>query len=129
MLFEAALREVDGKGQPTIIVGDFNIEPTKTLALLQGDRLGIGLVWKRGGLLPMVNNPASLARVLGNPLGLPGGNLLLFAMYEMAQPVLQGGLNTFLLPAHIFLRLLFRSFKMHPHTRTCRRQVQFIVGV
>ena len=52
-LFDAALGElaVVTGGQPCLIVGDFNVEPTKIPCLAKGSRLGSGLIWKLLGLL------------------------------------------------------------------------------
>ena len=52
-LFEAALGElaVVARGQPCLIVGDFNVEPTKIPCLAKG--MGSGLIWKLPGLLQL----------------------------------------------------------------------------
>ena len=64
-LLDAALRElgVVARGQPCLVVGDFNVEPTKILAWRKGSRLGSGLTWKLLGPVLLVGClvlPASL---------------------------------------------------------------------
>ena len=53
-LFEAALGElaVVARGQPCLIVGDFNVESTKIPCLAKG--ISAGLIWKLPGLLQLV---------------------------------------------------------------------------
>ena len=57
-LFDAALGELHAAalGQPCLLVGDFNVEPTKipSLARQKGFRLGSGLILERRGLLLLV---------------------------------------------------------------------------
>ena len=50
-LFDAALGELSvvSRGQPCLLVGDFNVEPTKSLAWQKGFRLGSWLIWRRLG--------------------------------------------------------------------------------
>ena len=50
-LFDAALDElcVVGRGQPCMLVGDFNVEPPKSLAWQKGFRLGSGLILRKLG--------------------------------------------------------------------------------
>ena len=47
-LFDAALGELSvvARGQPCMLVGDFNVEPTKIPCLEKGFRLGSGLISK-----------------------------------------------------------------------------------
>ena len=49
---QAALGElsVAARGQPCLLVGDFNVEPSKIPCLAKGFRLGSGLTLKRLGL-------------------------------------------------------------------------------
>ena len=51
-LFDAALAELSvvARGQPCLMVGDFNVEPTKILAWQNGFRLGSGLILRVLGL-------------------------------------------------------------------------------
>ena len=51
-LFDAALGElgVVARGQPCMLVGYFNVEPTQIPCLAKGIRLGSGLTWKLPGL-------------------------------------------------------------------------------
>ena len=49
MLLALAELSVVARGQPCMMVGDFNVEPTKTLAWQKGFRLGSGLIWRRLG--------------------------------------------------------------------------------
>ena len=55
-LFDAALGELHAValGQPCLLVGDFNVEPTKILAWQKGFRLGSGLILVKLGLLLLV---------------------------------------------------------------------------
>ena len=47
-LFDASLCElaVVNRGQPCVLAGDFNVEPTKIPCLLKGSWLGLGLCWR-----------------------------------------------------------------------------------
>ena len=64
-LFDAALGElgVVALDQPCLIVGDFNVEPTKIPCLAKG--ISAGLTWNLLGLLLVVGSLASLASVPG----------------------------------------------------------------
>ena len=70
-LFDAALGElrVVALDQPCLIVGDFNVEPPKSLACLKGFLLGSGLIWSRLGPLLLVCLLLPLVSVLGMILG------------------------------------------------------------
>ena len=47
-LFDATLGELSvvARGQPCLLVGDFNVEPTEIPCLAKGFRLGTGLISK-----------------------------------------------------------------------------------
>ena len=64
-LFDGALGElgVGAGGQPSLIVGDFNVEPR-----LKQSRLGSGLTWKLAGRQLVESSLLSLVSVLVIPL-------------------------------------------------------------
>ena len=66
-LFDAALGELSvvARGQPCLLVGDFNVEPTKIPSLEKGISVGSGLTWRRLGLLLLVCNLLLLASGTG----------------------------------------------------------------
>ena len=98
-LFDAALGElgVVARGQPCLIVGDFNVEPTKKiLAWLKEFWLGFGLIWILLGqwlagfsLLPPVSVPGSRLVFVGEILRLVA---LLRLLFFAARFSLTGGL-------------------------------------
>ena len=57
-LFDAALGELSAvaRGQPCMLVGDFNVKPTKIHCLQKGFRLGSGLISKVLGHWPLVSS-------------------------------------------------------------------------
>ena len=57
-LFDAALGELSvvAREQPFLLVGDFNVEPTKIPCLAKGFRLASGLTLRRLGLQLLVCN-------------------------------------------------------------------------
>ena len=74
-LLDAALGElgVVAREQPCLLVGDFNVEPTKIPCLAKGSWLGSGLIWRRLGPLLLVRFLDLPAGKIGSlPLGLVG---------------------------------------------------------
>ena len=65
--FDAALSELSvvARGQLCLMVGDFNVEPTKIPCLAKGFRLGSGLTLRKPGLWLLVCNQLLLVSVVG----------------------------------------------------------------
>ena len=66
---------VVARGQPCLLVGDFNVSPPKSLAWQKGFRLGSGLIWKVRGLWLLVCNLSLLVSGIGVPLVVIVGTL------------------------------------------------------
>ena len=105
-LFDAALGELSvvARGQPSVLVGDFNVEPTKILAWRKGFRLGSGLILRKLGpwllvchLLPLVSVIGVLLVVIVGILLLAAPLLLLLLLFLPARFSLIGGLLLILL--------------------------------
>ena len=81
-LFDAALGElyVAALGQPCLLVGDFNVEPTKIPCLEKGFRLGSGLTLVRLGLLHLVCSLLLPVSVVGLRLEVIVGILFLVVL-------------------------------------------------
>ena len=109
-LFDAALGElrVVAMDQPCLIVGDFNVEPTKIPCLSKGFLLGSGLIWSLLGLSLLVCLLLLLVSVLGVILGDIVGILWLVALLWRLRfiPVLFGWIGGLFL-IWLFVPLFF----------------------
>ena len=93
-LFDATLGElgVVARGQPRLIVGDVNVEPTKIPVWLKEFLLGSGLTWMLPARWLRGLSPLLPVSVLGIRLAVNGGILWLVVLM-LLQRVLPAGLN------------------------------------